>query len=126
MIRLRSQASCSPEIFRGRLPPDLPGAQLPVLRRRCDHFTTLDGATSNAAATSRTVCPRSRRSIARSRRSIEIGLAIARAPIAALTDLNQIAAANGIPFRFNVMSFCSSQIGVEIHAGMDIGNVWKC
>ncbi|MCY3878657.1 MAG: hypothetical protein OXF74_05695, partial [Rhodobacteraceae bacterium] len=48
-----------------------------------------------------------RRSIARSRRSIEIGLAIACASIAALTGLNQITAENGIPFRFNVMSFCS-------------------
>ena len=57
LIRLRSQASCSPEIFRGRLPPGLPGVQLPVMRRRCDHFTTLDGSTSNAAASSRTAGP---------------------------------------------------------------------
>ena len=38
---------------------------------------------------------------------IEIGPGIAIASIAALNDLNRIAATNGIPLRFNVVSFCS-------------------
>ncbi len=49
------------------------GPPPPVARRRCDHFTTLDGATLRASATSRTVWPASSRAIARSRISIERG-----------------------------------------------------
>ena len=73
-IRARSQSACSPRILRGTCPPILPGAALPVARRRCDHFTTRDGATLKAAAASRTVSPASSRAIARSRISIERGL----------------------------------------------------
>jgi hypothetical protein len=59
--------------LRGACPPVLPGAALPVTRRRCDHFTTPDGATLNASATARTVSPASSRAIARARMSIERG-----------------------------------------------------
>ena len=52
-------------------PPILPGAALPNARLRCDHLTTLEGATLSASATPRTVSPRSSRAIARSRMSIE-------------------------------------------------------
>ena len=59
-----------------RLAPILAGATLPVARRRCDHFTTVEGATLSAAPTSRTVSPVSSRAIARTRRSIERGFTI--------------------------------------------------
>ena len=98
--RFRSQASWSPTILRGRLPPGLPGAQLPVARRRCDHFTTLEGATLSASATFRTVCPSSSRAIARSRKSIEIARLIDKASIVVFINLNQIKTENGIPKRF--------------------------
>ena len=56
------------------LPADiLPGAALPVVRLRCDHVTTLDGAILKAPAALRTVSPASSRAIARSRISIERG-----------------------------------------------------
>lgn len=55
---------------------DLGGATLPVARSRSDHFTTLDGATLNAAATARTLSPAASRDIARVRKSIDKGLVI--------------------------------------------------
>jgi hypothetical protein len=34
-----------------------PGAALPVVRSRCDHFTTLEGLMLSAAATARMLSP---------------------------------------------------------------------
>jgi hypothetical protein len=68
----------------------LPGATLPVARSRCDHFTTLDGATLSAAATARTLSPAARRDIARTRKSIDKALVIA----AALQSSTQIESEN--------------------------------
>ena len=85
----------------------MPGAQLPVARRRCDHFTTLEGATLSASATFRTVCPSSSRAIARSRKSIEIARLIDKASIVVFINLNQIKTENGIPKRFIKKTFCS-------------------
>jgi hypothetical protein len=42
------------------------GAALPVARKRCDHFTTLETPTRNVAATERTVSPATTRATARS------------------------------------------------------------
>jgi hypothetical protein len=72
-IRVRNQASCSPRILRGTCLPTLPGATLPLVHRRSDHFTTLDGATLGTSAILRTLSPASSRAIARSRMSIERG-----------------------------------------------------
>lgn len=56
--------------------PIFAGAQLPVARWRCDHFTTEDTATPSAAATVRVLSPRASRAIARLRRSIDNGPAM--------------------------------------------------
>jgi hypothetical protein len=58
----------------------LAGATLPVERWRCDHFTTLDGAILKAAATILTLLPKPSRAKARSRKSIERGLAMPEKP----------------------------------------------
>ncbi len=65
-----------PEIFGGTWPPILPVAMPPVERWRCAHFTTLDGATLNAAATTLMLSPEASRAKARSRKSIERGCAM--------------------------------------------------
>ena len=67
------------------------------LRLRCDHFTTLEGATLSASATSRTVSPRSSRAIARSRISIERGLVMKAGLHTPAPTLNQKSTRQGIP-----------------------------
>lgn len=61
-----------------RMPASAGRCAAPVMRRRYDHFTTLDGATSSAAATLPDASPFSRRGIARSRKSIQIALPTAQ------------------------------------------------
>ena len=68
--------ACSPRLLRGTCPSILPGVALRVARRRCDHFTKLDGATLKAAAASRTVSPAASRAIARTGIINERGLVI--------------------------------------------------
>lgn len=86
-----------PLILRGTCPPILPGAALPVFRRRCDHFTTLDGATLSAPATARTVSPASSRAIARVRMSIERALVMEAGLLNPASMVNQKSPAQGIP-----------------------------
>jgi len=96
-IRFSIHASCAPTILRGGCPPVPAGAQLPVARKRCDHFTTLDGATSSAADTCRTLSPRARRAIARSRKSIDIALPTSQPSILGTETVNQQNTQSGIP-----------------------------
>jgi len=69
-MRCRIQ-SRSPASLRLRCPPILPGATLPVVRRRCDQRTTLDALTMTVEATERTLSPATTRKATRSRKSIE-------------------------------------------------------
>ena len=96
-IRSSSQTSCAPTILRGRRPPTFAGAKLPVARKRCDHFTTLEGATSSAAATWRTLCPDATRAIARARKSIDIARVIPNDSTLAKTTVNHLRPETGIP-----------------------------
>ena len=63
-----------------RAPPaDLRRRKLPVVRQRCDHFTTFEDETEGATATCRTLSPTAKRAIARSRKSIDIARIIPKA-----------------------------------------------
>ena len=68
--RSSSQLRCGSS-SRPRLPPIGNAAALPVERRRCDHFTTLETLTSKSLAVSRQVRPLATAWATRSRRSFE-------------------------------------------------------
>jgi len=76
----------------------LVGAALPVVRNRCDHFTTLAGLMLKAAATARTLSPFRTRPTARSRKSIDNGFAIHAGLLPPASMLNQINRDSRIPF----------------------------
>ena len=103
------------------IPDDL--AQLPVARRRYDHFTTLDGATFSATATCRTLCPSARRASARSRKSIEIGRVIAQASLVVATTVNQLRPNSGIPIRFKLSHLALGDVLVLNRRVYDSGDV---
>lgn len=105
----KSQSPCGSRIGR-RYPPIFAGLTEPVCRTRSVHFTTLDGATPNRAATLRQLSPAPPRALSGHSNRLSSSM-LASTPVG---KLNHIRPRMGIPLRCREKLSRSSAEGVAV------------